>query len=77
MDMGIYSDALLLPLDDVHVNHGYLHPNSRILHQFLFCSSYPLFENEVTDLYDVLRLSFVEVAFVDKLDQFLRGDCCH
>jgi len=72
MNMGIHSDPLLLSLDDVHINHGYFDANSRILHQFLFGASYPLFEDGITDVDYVLRLSFVEVALVDKLDQLLR-----
>jgi hypothetical protein len=73
MDMRIHSDSLLLVFSNVHVNHGNLDPNTRILHQILFGPGNPLLEDNATDLFDVLRLSFVEVALEDHFEQLLMG----
>lgn len=67
MNMCINSDSFLPILHYIHVDHGYLHPNTRIRHQFLLCSRYSLLQYHLAHLDDVFGLPLVEVALVDHL----------
>lgn len=77
MDVGVHSDAFLLPLGNIHVDHGYFDADSGVLQKVFLGSGNAPLEDNIADLDDVLGLALVEVALIDQLNELFLGNTGH